>query len=690
MKAAFSLIASALACAACLAKPPSVMLVYPAGGCAGTSFKAVIGALDADSATGISISGAGVSGKILKIGPLPPERAAAAARRDEAKGMKFIEAEISIDPGAEPGIRDLRLESPEGASSRYFFRVGNIPEIREVKDHQSPGAAQNIGRLPAVINGQIYEGERDFYRFELSAGKTYVFDLAARAIRPYLADAVPGWFQAVMRLSDASGETAAYCDDWQNSPDPVIIFTPKKSGAYVLEIRDALFRGRDDFVYRLSAGELPFIEAAFPCGGGAQGETEVSLIGANLPSKTVKVSKSPGDGEMAEIRVRSGRLISNPVKFMFDSLPEENISPSEKPPENPSPVPRIFNGVIRNPYDAHWVRFAAKKGEELVFEVFSARLGYPADARLRLYNAKTGAKIAENDDVDDPSFGLVTAQFDPRIIYRFREDGEYLLKLDDSRNQGGDDRVFRLKIAPPKKSVELTVTPANPQIPLGNFAPLTVRAVKRGGWDGKIEIAVKDLPKGFSAEKCAIEPGKDSSFLMIKSPDSSDVKSFIPSFSAKTKIGDADVELPVRASEELTQAFFIIHTLPVENISAAVLPKAPFRLEWGSDLPELPASVNAGNVLEINMRLVRDKGFNGPVRIGSYRGLRGLQVLPQTVKAGEEEFAVRVRGNPNAVGVILDTMFVTASFSKGGKTYMHTAPPLPYRVFGKSDLKLTK
>ena len=43
---------------------------------------------------------------------------------------------------------------------------------------------------------------------------------AARELVPYLADAVPGWFQATLVLYDKKGKEVAYADDYRFNPDP--------------------------------------------------------------------------------------------------------------------------------------------------------------------------------------------------------------------------------------------------------------------------------------------------------------------------------------------------------------------------------------------------------------------------------------------------------------------------------------
>jgi hypothetical protein len=89
----------------------------------------------------------------------------------------------------------------------------------------------------------------------------------APAPLPYISDAVPGWFQATLALADSSGREVRYADHFLFHPDPVLYYEIPEDGAYVLEIHDSIYRGREDFVYRIEVGELPFVTGIFPLGG---------------------------------------------------------------------------------------------------------------------------------------------------------------------------------------------------------------------------------------------------------------------------------------------------------------------------------------------------------------------------------------------------------------------------------------
>ena len=79
--------------------------------------------------------------------------------------------------------------------------------------------------------------------------------------------------------------------------DPVLFYKVPTNGDYVLEITDELYRGREDFVYRISIGELPFVTGVFPLGGKIGTQTTSAATGWNLPFDQIPLdfrNKAPG------------------------------------------------------------------------------------------------------------------------------------------------------------------------------------------------------------------------------------------------------------------------------------------------------------------------------------------------------------------------------------------------------------
>ena len=163
--------------------------------------------------------------------------------------------------------------------------MGQLSEYSEKEpNNKKDSDTEVLSKLPLVINGQIMPGDVDRFRLKLSKGMRLVMAASARELVPYLADAVPGWFQATLGLYDAKGNEVAYADDYRFNPDPVLFYEIGADGEYVLEIKDSIYRGREDFVYRIAVGELPFVTSIFPLGGRAGAATTIEMNGWNLPT----------------------------------------------------------------------------------------------------------------------------------------------------------------------------------------------------------------------------------------------------------------------------------------------------------------------------------------------------------------------------------------------------------------------
>ena len=154
--------------------------------------------------------------------------------------------EVTIAPDALPGERELRLVSLRGGASNPLpFYVGQLPEYcrkpMKTADYQVLGKENLALRkrpdneiedrvaVPCTVNGQIASGELNRYRFEARKGQQLVMTTLARQLIPYVADAVPGWFQPVLTLYDANGKEVAYDDDYRFKPDPIIVYRIPKT-----------------------------------------------------------------------------------------------------------------------------------------------------------------------------------------------------------------------------------------------------------------------------------------------------------------------------------------------------------------------------------------------------------------------------------------------------------------------------
>ena len=405
--------------------------------------------------------------------------------------------QVSVAADAAPGRREIRLVTPKGLTSPMAFCVGQLPEIaKEIPNVMEQAAAKppryreeikaappeppTSITLPVVVNGQITPGGADRYTFAAHKGQKIVIAAHARELIPYISDAVPGWFQAALSLYDAKGHELAYADHYLFHPDPVLYCEVPEDGEYTVEIRDSLYRGREDFVYRITLGELPFVTSIFPLGGPVGARTAVEMRGWNLPATSVtQDAKDAGPGVYL-LAVDHEQPILNPIPFSLDTLPECLEKEPDNSPENAQPItlPVIVNGRIDPPDQWDVFRFEGNAGEEIVAEVHARRLNSPLDSVLKLVDAG-GCQLAYNDDHEDKGAGLFTHHADSYLRATLPAKGTYFLHLSDAQHKGGPEYAYRLRISRPRPDFELRLVPASITGRSGASVPITVYAIRK-------------------------------------------------------------------------------------------------------------------------------------------------------------------------------------------------------------------
>ncbi len=343
--------------------------------------------------------------------------------------------------------------------------------------------------------------------------------VSAQQLVPYIADAVPGWFQAAITLRNEEGKEVAYSGSYRFHPDPVLEYEVPYDGNYVVEINDSCFRGREDFIYRMALGELPFVTAIFPLGGKAREETRVAVQGWNLPRDSSTINAKGTNGGFQQVDPESLYGAINRLPFALDSLPECVEQEPNDSPEHAQRVklPIIINGRIDRPGDRDVFCFEGQPGQEIVAEVYARRLDSPLDSVLKLTDS-AGRQLAFNDDHEDKACGLITHHADSWLRAVLPSAGTYYLQLYDAQNQGGPEYAYRLRISPPRPDFELRVVPSSVNIRAGAAAPITVHALRRDGFNGPIDLELKDAPSGFRLSGAKIPAGQAKMRLTLTVP----------------------------------------------------------------------------------------------------------------------------------------------------------------------------
>ncbi|HNQ34586.1 MAG TPA: hypothetical protein PKN80_00795 [bacterium] len=510
--------------------------------------------------------------------------------------------DLSIAEDAPAGDRELRLLAAGGLTNPLRFQVGPAPEILETEPNDPDAPAGTAVELPAVFNGQIMPGDSDCFTFKARRGQKLVLRAQARSLIPYLADAVPGWFQAAIAIYDPDGREAAFADHYRFDPDPVILYEVPRDGEYRVEIRDSIYRGREDFVYRLYAGESPFVTRVFPLGGRAALPTAAALSGWNLPESRLPLDTNFEPGTIRTVSFINNGQISNPVLYSVDNLPEsiESESGSSAAAQKVR-LPQIINGRIGKPGDTDRFQFEGRSGFEFVAEVMARRLGSPLDSRLRLMDA-SGRVLAWNDDREDRGSGLNTHHADSYLSFKLPRDGTYQVEIADSQDHGGEEYAYRLRIGPRIPGFELRVTPSSLAIPAGCVTPINVHALRRDGFDGEIEMLLKEAPAGWILNGGLIPAGRESARMTLSAPREPSPEPFFLQLEGRALVNGQPVSRPAVPAEDMMQAFAYRHLVPSETLLALV-PQARLRRPAFELAEPGPVNLQAGGMVRVSARV---------------------------------------------------------------------------------------
>jgi len=511
--------------------------------------------------------------------------------------------DIAVAPNAVPGDRELRLGTPEGLTNPLCFQVGLAPEtVAQEANRASPPPAM-AADLPMVFNGQILPGDVNRFRFRALAGQDLVMEAQARRLIPYMADAVPGWFQAVLTLYDSKGREVAYADRYRVGQDPVLFYHVPLDGEYVVEVCDALYRGREDFVYRLSVGERPFVTQMFPLGGRTGTEALASISGWNLPESRLKLDTRPGPEHIRYASLNRDKLLSNRLPYVVDDLPECMEAEPNDTRENAQPLtpPQVVNGRIARPGDADVFRFEGRANDDIVAEVFARRLDSPLDSLLRVTDA-AGRVLAWNDDTEDKGTGLNTHHADSYVRLKLPANGRYFVEITDAQGHGGEEYAYRLRVSPPRPSFDLRVTPSANNVAAGCATVLTVHALRRDGFDGEIGLALKDAPPGFRLSGGQIPAGRNSVRVTVTAPKQGLSEPVVLQMEGGAMISGRTVVRPAVAAEDMMQAFDYRHLVPAEALMAVVLPDRP-RTPTMELVEDRPLSITPGGSVQVRARV---------------------------------------------------------------------------------------
>ena len=426
--------------------------------------------------------------------------------------------DVEADANAAPGVRELRIYGRRGVSAPKLFFVDKCDHYKETlyvpPDKMRPDTVL-VKSVPAVVNGQIMPGETDSFVVRLEAGTDYTFTLTGRSFQPFIGDAVPGHFQPVLQVIDPDGKELAFADDEFFLPDPVLRFKSNKAGNYLLKVRDNLYRGREDFVYR------------------------VAMEKGRKSYRTVIRSFSDLD-EVDEDEAKVRKLsISRPL---------------------------VIAGSIDRPGKVDTFRFKGRKGMKFHAEIAARRDGSPLDGVLTLFGPDGKKIVQADDDAKQVNVGLILQQIDPALRVTLPADGVYRVSVSELNKEGGKEFRYKLRLGEEEPDFNVYTVRSMCNINPGGGGSVKVIIERTGGFDGEIYISGN---KRFVPDQ-KIKAGAKEAMISFRYPDRRFIAPFKVDIFAEARINGRKVRKAVVPADIFNQAFAYDHLLPAKEFCIGV------------------------------------------------------------------------------------------------------------------------
>ncbi len=605
--------------------------------------------------------------------------------QSNAEISELLRVRVTVAPDAPPVFYEMRLNGRRGVSNPLSFHVGGLPEFNESEPNDKGEGKRYDASTPFLLNGQVMPGDVDRFRFVARAGQQLVLQVKARELIPYLADAVPGWFQATLRVVNAAGEEVAFADDFEFRPDPVLFFEVPADGEYSVEIRDAIFRGREDFVYRLQVGETPFVTSVFPLGAQLGEDRVAKISGWNLDNSRLKLNTKGNAPRTRLGRVKSSGELSNSFPYAISSGPVnvegESVSSGDTIELGESVAGRVSQKGERDVY-----LFSGREGQSVCFEVRARRLGSPLDSRLTLIDS-SGAVISEADNLPPENHGLLTDHADSLLEAVLPETGVYSLRLDDVQGRGGESYAYLLESREPKPDFELVVYPSGLKIPPGGSRAVSVKAFRRSGFEGPIQLSLGKKAKGFKLSGAIIPEGEDVAELVVTAPSEGGLHYL--DFYGHAQIGESLIWRRAKPCEPAVQAFITHHYLDT----------SAFLVDVGGRKVNTPRYDSGGGIVDLlrdgdtELRLLKNKWMeraDAQYEFELSENCRGVSI--EGVREEKGAYVLNLRNESESDTrdgwLVLECFVRWQKKDKKGRArriYVGVLPAIPYRSEGSED-----
>ncbi len=600
--------------------------------------------------------------------------------QDNAK----LRVRLQVPADAPVGYHALRLATGRGLSNMRLFCIDDVPQIQKLESAKDKGTPQSLP-VPCTVVGHIDAERGDYYKITAQAGQRLSFEVLGRRLGSPIDP------QLSLYALKTGRELAHDNDAPACQTDARLTWVFKEDGDYLIEVKDVLYRGGADYVYRLRIGDFPMAVVPLPMAAKRGSKVTLTFAGPHVEGAVPVEVTVPADPAVTTLWVAprwrgrpgsasgaggpSGWPVPLAVTDRDERLEEEPNNDAAK--ANLVPVPGGITGRLQQSADTDVYRFAAKKGQKILIEIETLELGSPTLVYFIVKNAKTNAELAKSNPAANPPL-------DQRIDFSAPEDSDYLIDVQHLNYVGGPSEAYHLVLTPSAPDFDLALGIDRYDVSANAPAVLIVQANRRG-YTGAIDIEVEGA-QGV-AGRGQIKAGENSTAMVLEARSDAPLGPQALAVVGRATIDGKAVTRYADVRAAISQSLGNLPFPPrhLHRASAiAVKERAPFtlaaRFEHGEGVIGVP--------LNLIVTAQREAGFEDAITVNPPANLPANMPPPKVAPIAKDQNEVKISLDVNPKVPLGETlMLVSAKGTHQGKEF-GGAVPVRLAIVKPFDLKV--
>ena len=203
------------------------------------------------------------------------------------------------------------------------------------------------------------------------------------------------------------------------------------------------------------------------------------------------------------------------------------------------------------------------------------------------------------------------------------------------------------------------------------MVPVTVHALRRDGFEGEIEVVLKDAPAGFVLSGGRIPKGRNRVCMTLTGPRKTPGQPVALRLEGRAQANGQTICRPVAPADDVMQAFLYRHLAPAQELMVAVTRNRWVPLPVQASSRE-PVQVPAGGHAKVHVKTPHRPRLK-TIELALAEPMAGVAIQDARIVFNGLTFALKVEGEAAPAG-FADNLIVEAfteypakSKDKGGK-----------------------